>query len=132
MTVASTVVEGHDIHTLPSENHVVVRTTGPRADSITIADSRSGHVLIETGMPDRWYLPRADVLVELLPSDTTSHCPFKGDATYFNALLPDGTLLADVAWSYGDPRSAVLAVAGELSFWTDAIVVEVDGAREPS
>lgn len=132
MTVESTVVPDHETYALSNENHVIVQLAGPRGDSITIVESRFGHVVSETGMPDRWYLPREDVRVELLRSDTTSPCPFKGDASYVNALLPDGTLLADVAWFYGDPRSAVLAVAGELSFWTDAIVVEVDGSRMPS
>jgi uncharacterized protein (DUF427 family) len=51
-------------------------------DGDLVAESTRARMLFETGLPVRFYLPREDVRVELLPSDTTSHCPFKGDATY--------------------------------------------------
>ncbi len=48
-------------------------------DGVTVADSVRPHILFETHLPPRYYLPLPDVRTELLiPSDTTSHCPYKG------------------------------------------------------
>ncbi len=64
-----------------------------------LADSRRAIALEETGHRTRYYLPREDVRLELLtPSTTTSHCPFKGDATYFSAAGAQ-----DAFWVYENP-----------------------------
>ena len=116
----------HEVTTAPSTQRVVVKAaeTGE-----VIAATDATHVQHETGLADRWYLPRSAVQAEILPSDTTSHCPYKGDASYWNVRLADGTTLRDVAWSYEEPRPLAAEVAGELSFWTSGIIVEVDGER---
>ena len=68
-------------------------------------------ILSETGLPSRVYVARASVTQALERSETTSHCPYKGDATYFNV---DGK--ADAAWSYEAPYDAVRSIAGHLCF----------------
>ena len=78
---AAHAVGAHKVTTHPATQRVVVRL----GDEV-LADSRRAVALEETGLPTRYYLPREDVRTELLvPSATTSHCPFKGDATYFSA-----------------------------------------------
>lgn len=129
MTTQSAVAAGHTVESEPNTRVVVVRAA---ADGSIIARTSGGHVLHETGYPDRWYIPRGDVVAKLDASDTTSHCPFKGDSTYWSARLADGTVLTDAAWSYEDPRSDVLDTAHELSFWSDAVTVEVDGQTVPA
>ncbi len=103
------------------------RTVQVRAGDVVLAESKAPYVLSETGLPNRWYLPREDVQVPLGPSETRSRCPYKGEARYWNATLPDGTVLADAAWEYPDPLPESSRVAGLLSFWGDGVQVLVDG-----
>ena len=59
------------------------------------------------------------------PTDTTSHCPFKGDATYFSA--PGAP---DAFWVYEDPsEEAAQPVTGLLAPWPGRVDVIVDGER---
>ena len=79
----------HRITTHPFTGHVRVERDGQ-----VLAASDRAIALDETGLPTRYYLPREDVRMDLLtPSETTSHCPFKGDATYFSAPGAQGRLL---------------------------------------
>lgn len=76
-----------------------------------VARSERAVILREAGHDPVFYLPRADVRMDLLArSDTRTHCPYKGDAAYF-AL--DGE---DVAWSYEEPFPGVGGIAGHLAF----------------
>ena len=86
-------MKGHRIRTRPSDAHVRVEHEGR-----VVAESHRAVELDETGLPTRYYLPREDVLVDLLPSDTTTHCPFKGDATYHSI---EG--VHDAFWVYERP-----------------------------
>jgi len=109
----------HTVSTHPTDRHVVVTLGGE-----VLADSRRAIALEETGHRTRYYLPREDVRMELLaPSETTSHCPFKGDATYFSAAGAK-----DAFWVYEDPsESDALPVAGLLAPWPGRVEVRVDG-----
>src|SRR5215210_7837021 len=74
---AAHAVGAHRITTHPCTRHIRVEHDGE-----VLAESDRAVALEETGLPTRYYLPRDDVRMELLePSGTTSHCPFKGDAT---------------------------------------------------
>jgi uncharacterized protein (DUF427 family) len=108
----------HRISTRPSTRHVRVELDGE-----LLADSRRAVELDETGLPTRYYLPREDVRMErLTPSTTTSHCPFKGDATYFSA--PGAP---DAFWVYEQPSEEdALPVAGLVAPWPGRVEVIVD------
>lgn len=94
-----------------------------------VADSERAQLLSETGLPNRFYLPREDVRPDVLaPSETSTVCPYKGTASYWSLRGPDGTL-ADAAWSYPEPFPGVLQIADHLSFDHDGLSVEVDGER---
>lgn len=116
---AAAAVGAHRITTNPSERHVVVRH-----DGVVLADSRRAVELHESRLPTRFYLPRQDVRLELLePSPTTSHCPFKGDASYFSA--PGAP---DAFWVYEDPsKQEAEPVRGLLAPWPGRVEVLVDG-----
>ena len=91
---AAHAVGAHRIATRPFTGHVRVERDGR-----VLAACNRAVALEETGLPTRFYLPRDDVRMDLLaPSETTSHCPFKGDATYFSA---PGT--KDAFWVYESP-----------------------------
>jgi uncharacterized protein (DUF427 family) len=108
----------HRITTRQGTEHVVVRDNGD-----VLAESRRPLVLSEKGLPDRYYLPREDVRMDLLePSATTSHCPFKGDATYFSAAGA-----RDAFWVYEEPIEGRGDIAGLLAPWPGRVEVLVDG-----
>ena len=108
----------HTISTRPS--HANVRVEG--ADGTVLAESTRAVELDETGLPTRYYIPRDDIRMELLePSATTSHCPFKGDATYFSA--PGAK---DAFWVYENPsEEAAEPVTGLLAPWPGRVEVIV-------
>lgn len=96
-------------------------------DGETLAETDRPELCSETGLPNRYYIPRDDVRTELLESsDTTSVCPYKGTAEYFSLRLP-GRRIEDVAWSYPDPLEAARKVRDCLCFAHEAITTEVDG-----
>jgi uncharacterized protein (DUF427 family) len=84
----------HRVDVLHSSRRVEVVLLGQ-----LVAESRRPRILFETGLPSRYYLPRADVRIDLLiPSPTTSQCPYKGLASYWServdATIIDGDELA--------------------------------------
>ena len=116
---AAHAVGAHRITTHPCTRHIRVERDGE-----VLAESDRAVALEETGLPTRYYLPRDDVRTDLLsPSDTTSHCPFKGDATYFSA--PG---VKDAFWIYEAPSEEdALPIAGMLAPWPGRVDVLVDG-----
>jgi 3-hydroxy-9,10-secoandrosta-1,3,5(10)-triene-9,17-dione monooxygenase reductase component len=113
---------------------VECRTTGDRvvvtAHGVVLADSRDPVVLTETGLPDRYYLPVADVRVEHLERSTrTTRCPYKGTATYWSARVGD-EVLTDVVWSYEDPIPEVEEIRGRLCFEAERVELTAIPARE--
>jgi len=107
---------------LPSSRHVRAEI-----DGMTIAETTKPTLLFETGLPLRYYIPKTHVRMDLLaPSDSVSHCPYKGEAEYWS--LEHSELLADIAWSYRTPLPESQKIAGLLSFYTDKVDLYVDGA----
>lgn len=52
----------------------------------------------------------------LIPSSTTSHCPWKGTAGYYSVRVGEGEN-RDAAWYYADPKSAAAEIKGRVAFW---------------
>jgi uncharacterized protein (DUF427 family) len=114
----------HRIQCLPSTRHVVVEIGGE-----VVADSRSPVMLLETGLPLRWYLPRDDVRMDLLkPSDSRTTCAYKGHASYWSTSV-GGIDLDDIVWTYEDPRHDADEVRGLLCFYAEHTDTIVDGER---
>lgn len=82
----------------------------------TIADSTEALVLHETRLPQVYYFPRKDVRMDLLlRTQHRTHCPFKGNASYWSILV--GIRVAENAvWSYEQPLQEVQATRGYLAF----------------
>jgi uncharacterized protein (DUF427 family) len=118
---------GVRIDALASSRHVEVAV-----DGVVIADSRRPVVLFETRLPPRFYLPLVDVGLDLLvPSDTVTHCPYKGAATYWSVVLPDGTVHADLLWTYRAPLPESQRIAGLVAPWTEKVDLTLDGVEQP-
>lgn len=94
-----------------------------RAGDEVIAESTRAKVLSETGLPNRYYVPREDVRAGLRRSSTRTVCPYKGTATYWSTEN-----LQDVGWSYEDPLEESVKIGGHVCFHHDAVEVEVAGA----
>lgn len=95
-----------------------------------IADTLRPMVLSENGLPNRWYIEPGDVDLATLDAGlTTTHCPYKGDASYWNLTLGSASV-ADVAFAYHQPFDDAVRIAGMMCFIpSDSITVEVDGER---
>jgi uncharacterized protein (DUF427 family) len=110
---------------LASSRHVRVEAGGA-----TIAESSSPRLLFETGLPVRYYLPKTHVRLDLLvPSETVSHCPYKGQADHWSVRAPDG-VHDDLAWSYRTPLPESQKVAGLIAFYNEKVDIHVDGVLQ--
>lgn len=90
-------------------------------DGTTVLTTDHAVMLHETGLPPVWYVPVHDFSIGVLErSDTRTHCPFKGDASYYN-LRVGGELVPDAAWFYADPLPGAAAIGGMCSLRTDAV-----------
>lgn len=93
-----------------------------------IADSADAVVLEEASYPPVVYFPRADVRMEYLSrTDHRTHCPYKGDASYFT-LHRDGEVVDNAVWSYETPFPAMARIEGRLAFYPQH--VEIFATRE--
>ncbi|MEL7117080.1 MAG: DUF427 domain-containing protein [Pseudomonadota bacterium] len=95
-----------------------------RAAGAVLGESQNAIELTEGSYPPVIYFPRADMAMALFEqTDKTSHCPWKGDATYFTIEGKSGPL-HNAAWSYEAPKEGLEAIAGHLAFYTDHVTVE--------
>ncbi|MBP2495475.1 uncharacterized protein (DUF427 family) [Methylobacterium sp. PvP062] len=112
----------HPITVEPEPRRVRVVVAG-----VAVAETRNALRLQEARYPPVFYVPRSDIRAEhFVASTRTSHCPYKGDAHYYD-LVVDGTRRSDAVWSYGNPYPAVAAIRDHVAFYPDridAIVLE--------
>ena len=112
------------VDALPSSRHVKVIHNGA-----VIADTTKPVLLFETGVATRYYVPAVHVRLEFLTATSkTTSCPYKGFASYYSITVDDDQL-ADAAWTYTTPFRSAAPVAGMLCFYTNRLLVEVDGLR---
>jgi uncharacterized protein (DUF427 family) len=110
---------------LASSRHVRVEL-----DGVTLAESRSPRILFETGLPVRYYLPISDLRMDLLrPSQTSTHCPYKGTAGYWSVEV-NGKLYEDYVWIYRAPLPESQKIAGLACFYNEKVDLYVDGALQ--
>ncbi len=96
-------------------------------DGVTIADTTRPRLLFETGLSTRYYIPRADVRMDLLErTDTHTQCPYKGVASYYSAEVGD-RVHEDIVWTYPFPIPECPKVEGLLAFWNERVDLYVDG-----
>ena len=113
--------------TIRSDHERVVVTVAGKV----IADTRNALILHEASYPPVRYIPLADVDAQALQrSDTTTYCPYKGDASYYSIPV-GGAGAVDAVWEYRDPRPAVAAIKDHVAFYPDRvdIDIEADGDR---
>ena len=111
---------------LRSSRHVRVEVNG-----VTVAETTRPTLLLETGLPHRYYIPSADVrMAALRPSDRVVGSPSKGEARYFH-VDAGGETFENAAWTYRYPSAEAAKIAGLVCFPQGKADVYVDGALEP-
>jgi uncharacterized protein (DUF427 family) len=112
----------HRVDVLNSSRHVQVAVGGT-----VVADSHRPRLLFETGLPARYYLPKLDVRSDLLvPSQTRTRCPYKGEAVYWS-VNAGGERLEDAAWSYPAPLPEIPKIENLIAFYNERVDLIVDG-----
>ena len=111
---------GHSITVVPYDGAVTVRSGGR-----VLAESKSAKLLREGSYPAVLYIPFADIdFAALEPSDTSSHCPYKGDASYWS----ERGGARDVMWAYERPYDEMSAIAGHGAFYQSKVEIEAGTA----
>jgi uncharacterized protein (DUF427 family) len=109
------------IDILPSSRRVRIEI-----DGVTVADTSNGSFLFETGLPTRYYIPKTDVEMSLFkPTDTATHCPYKGTARYWTATV-NGETYEDILWGYDTPLPESQKVAGLVAFYNEKVDIYID------
>ena len=117
---------------LPGPDHPITITPNPRrvrvtAGDIVIAETTKALTLKEAKYPAVQYVPRQDANMALLErTDRVTHCPYKGDASYYN-VKADGKTLDNAIWTYEAPFPAMTEISGHLAFYPDKVKIEEVG-----
>jgi uncharacterized protein (DUF427 family) len=86
-----------------------------------IADTTQALRLAEASYKPVLYIPRSDAdMSVLLGTDHHTHCPYKGDASYFS-IVADGRTAANAVWSYEQPFPAMARIKDHLAFYPDRV-----------
>ena len=106
----------HPIEIRPEPRHVRVMAGGQ-----IIAETDRALRLQEASYPPVLYIPREDARMDFLrPSQHHTHCPYKGDASYFSLCLVTG-LEPDAVWTYEKPLPGMEQIAGHLAFYPSRV-----------
>jgi uncharacterized protein (DUF427 family) len=114
---------------LPGPDHPITVSANPRRIRVTagdtvIADTTHALTLKEASYPAVQYVPREDAHMELLQrTDRVTHCPYKGDASYFS-IVAGGKTLDNAIWTYETPFPAMAEISGYLAFYPDKVRIE--------
>lgn len=88
---------------------------------LLIADSTRAVRVLETSHPPAYYVPPADIRMDLLEATSRrTFCEFKGTASYWT-LRAAGREAVDVAWSYSKPTRGFEAITGHLAFYASRL-----------
>jgi uncharacterized protein (DUF427 family) len=110
--------------TSPSHPHAITIERNPHRVQVMfngaiIADTRQALVLREGPLPPAQYIPREDVTMSFLrPTTHSTHCPFKGDASYFS-VSAGGKTAENAVWSYESPLLAVADIKDYVAFFPE-------------
>ncbi|MFK3795247.1 MULTISPECIES: DUF427 domain-containing protein [unclassified Pseudomonas] len=110
----------HPISITPAKGRVTVQFKGVR-----VAQSDKALELKEANYPPVIYVPRSDISMEHYQStDHRTHCPYKGDASYFS-LVANGESAENAVWTYEEAYPSVKAIEGHVAFYPDKVTLEV-------
>jgi len=95
------------------------------ANGATIASSTRAKLLTESPYPPIVYVPFGDIsFAELERTDLSTHCPFKGDASYWN-VKPAGAQGKNAMWAYETPFDEMEAIKDHGAFYPDRVTIDL-------
>lgn len=104
--------EDYLVETVPSPKRVRVVFNGH-----TVADSVNALLMREQGHVPVYYFPAGDVREDLLtPTNHRTHCPYKGDASYWTVQAGERSA-ENAVWSYEQPLPGVAGIHGHRAFY---------------
>jgi uncharacterized protein (DUF427 family) len=105
---------GRTIYLEPTPKRIRVEVGGE-----VIADSRHAFILHESGLQPTYYFPPEDVRTDVLePTDRHTHCPKKGDASYYT-IQAGGETVENGAWYYPEPLDDAPFIKDLVAFYFD-------------
>ena len=117
-------------HLVPGPDHPITITPSKARIRViwndhVVADTTRALDLKESTYPVAHYIPREDVDMSALQATTHStHCPYKGDASYFS-LKGDGKAADNAVWSYETPYPTMAEIAGYVAFYPNKVTIDV-------
>jgi uncharacterized protein (DUF427 family) len=114
---------------IPGPDHPITISSNPKrvrvsADGVVIAETTHALTLKEANYPAVQYVPRTDANMELLSrTDRVTHCPYKGDASYFS-VNAGAKAIENSIWTYETPFPAMAEITGYLAFYPDKVKIE--------
>src|ERR687891_71011 len=116
-----------DVHAELLESDEVIRSPS-RGDGRTFTIRAGGKEA--PGAAVRYYLPKPHVRMDLLtPTDSATHCPYKGRAEYWSVRAGDG-VHEDLAWSYATPLPESQKITGLVCFYNEKVDIYLDGVPQ--
>ena len=96
-----------------------------RAGGAVLGESRNALELTEGDHAPVIYFPREDIAMAVLDrTDHGSHCPWKGDASYYSIVTKSQTL-KNAVWTYETPMEDVARIKDHVAFYTgEGVAVE--------
>ncbi len=72
---------------------------------------------------NHYFPPQAVNRTFLRDSAAHTHCPWKGEASYYDVIVGDD-VNSEAAWFYPEPTEAAIAIANHIAFWHGVEVVD--------
>ncbi|EMD39815.1 hypothetical protein CERSUDRAFT_112076 [Gelatoporia subvermispora B] len=90
--------------------------------------TKNGVVLAESNdtivVENNHYFPPSSVNKEVFsPSSTSTVCPWKGTAAYYDATI-NGNTVKDVAWYYPETKEKANSIKGYVAFYKNKVDIE--------
>ncbi|TIP30126.1 MAG: DUF427 domain-containing protein [Mesorhizobium sp.] len=99
-------------------------TVTVRAGDAVIASSTRAKLLSESPYPGVLYIPFEDIdFGQLRKTASSTHCPYKGDASYWS-VLPAAETGKDAMWAYEQPFDEMIEIRDHGAFYPNKVTIE--------
>ena len=112
---------------MPNERVTVERAGHLRVqlDGTTVAETSNGYVVHEVGLPDRYYIPRADVRATTRDGKGVGTCPWKGEWKHLDVEI-DGRTIANGAWTYYETTPVCAPIRDHVAFYETKLQIQIN------